>query len=221
MLASVNKTFALRIASDNEESLAHIGVRRARRLSIESGGRIRPTSSRIGICKSRIGICKGLCHSLTSGAHDTSVRALCPCGCCAECSLHGYMPPQEVDTRVALGAALPCACVVGSCPEGIMWCVKDRRVQQVVGGELQRAMYRECFDSNAYSGGGSRNSPWFTDTSVRLVQFRPDCVRGIHPDNHGPEGLRGYRPLESLRRDLIIADEAAPVLMSAPLGPHG
>ena len=200
MLASVNKTFALRIASVNEESLAHVGVRHARRLSIESGGCIGPTSSRMGVCK-------GFCHMLT---------ALCPCGCCVECILHGYMLSQEVDTRAALDVTLPCVCAMGTCPVGIMWCVKARRVQQAVGGEQQRDMYREYFNSNAYSDGGSR-----TDTSVRSVQFRPDCVKRIHPDNYDPEELRGYRPLEALRRVLIAAVEAARVSMSAPLGPHG
>ena len=126
------------------------------------------------------------------------------------------MSSREVDTRAALGVTLPCACAIGTCPKGIMWCVKDHRVQQVVGGELHRATYRDYFDSNAYSDGGSR-----TDTSVRSVQFRPDCVKRIHPDNYDPEELRGYRPLEALRRVLIAAVEAARVSMSAPLGPHG
>ena len=198
MLASVNRKFAFGVASVNEESLAHIGVRHAKRLSIESDGRIGPVSSRMGICK-------GLLHRMTYGENASSVHALCPCGCCAECSMHSYIDTQEVDKLVATNAPLPCACATGTCPTGIMWCLKDHRVQQVEGEELRWAMHREYFVSSPYSSGGSR-----AGIGVRLVQFKPDCLRGIHPDNHGLKELRGHRTLESLREDLNIADEAAP-----------
>ena len=119
--------------------------------------------------------------------------------------MHDCIRPQEVDKLVALDAPLPCACATGTCPTGIMWCLKDHRVQQVEGEELRWAMHREYFVSSPYSSGGSR-----AGIGVRLVQFKPDCLRGIHPDNHGLKELRGHRTLESLREDLNIADEAAP-----------
>ena len=194
MLALVNKKFALRVASVSEGSLAHIGVRHARRLSIESGGRIEPVSGRMGVCK-------GLSHR---GTRDENA-SLCPCGCCVECSVHSYMQPREVDKLVASGAPLPCACATGTCPTGIMWCLKDHRVQQVEGEELRRAMHREYFVSDPYLSGASH-----AGIGVRLVHSEPGRLRGIHSENHGSEEFYGYRPLESLKEDLDIANEAAP-----------
>ena len=114
-----------------------------------------------------------LSHSAPDGEHmETELCALCPCGCCVECSLHTSLRSYPK----------PCASAAGVCPEGIMWTVDGYRVQKLESGDLVLTMLRE-YRFNPF---------WCTESmvgSTRFVRFKPGCKWGMYPDTHGVPSL--------------------------------